>query len=66
MVKEPWNLREGDGLPNVYESVRRKLRYAGQQLEDQSRTIINIESYEHTILSWALADWAERKGLKSK
>lgn len=66
LVKEPWNLREDDGLPNVYESIRRKLHYSGYQLEERSRTIINIESYEHTILTWALSEWAENHNVKEK
>lgn len=61
-MKEPWNL--GDGLQNVYDSIRRKLNYAGHQLEERSRTIVNMECYENTVLIWALREWAERKGLK--
>lgn len=47
-----WNL--GDGLRNVCQNVMRKLNYAGWQLENRERTIINLDSYEVTALIWAL------------
>lgn len=62
VMKEPWNL--GNGMSYVYDSIRRKLNYASHQLEDRPRTIINMDSYENTVLIWALSEWAERKGLK--
>jgi len=43
-----WNL--GDGLENVCNSVLSKLFYAAYQLEDRERTIINLDSYEVTVL----------------
>lgn len=57
-----WNL--GNGLPNVVNSIRRKLRYAGFQLEDRERTILNVDSYEVTVLVWALNEYMERKGIE--
>jgi len=47
-----WNL--GNGLENVCSSALRKLEYAGWQLESQSRTIINVDSYEVTAMIWAM------------
>ena len=41
-----WNL--GAGLPNVCESVMRKLNGAGWRLENGPRTILNVDSYEVT------------------
>ena len=52
---EEWNL--GDGLENVCNSVMRKLRYAGHQLEERNKTIINVDSYEVTALIWALSEY---------
>lgn len=57
-----WNL--GDGLPNVANSIRRKLSYAGHQLEERERTILNVDSYEVTVLVWALSEYMERKGIE--
>lgn len=54
-MSEEWNL--GDGLENVCNSVMRKLRYASHQLEERERTIINMDSYENTVLIWALRDY---------
>ena len=51
-MSEAWNL--GDGLENVCKSAMRKLQYAGHQLEERERTIINVDSYEVTALIWAL------------
>lgn len=55
-----WNL--GDGLGNVCQSVMRKLNYAGWQLENRERTIINLDSYEVTALIWALDKYMKDKG----
>lgn len=55
MMNEKWNL--GDGLENVCNSVMRKLRYASHQLEERERTIINMDSYENTVLIWALSEY---------
>ena len=54
-MNEKWNL--GDGLENVCNSVMRKLRYASHQLEEKNRTIINMDSYENTVLIWALNEY---------
>ena len=54
-MSEAWNL--GDGLENVCNSVMRKLRYAGHQLEERNKTIINVDSYEVTVLIWALNEY---------
>lgn len=50
-----WNL--GDGLENVCNSVMRKLFYAAYQLEDRERTIINLDSYEVTVLIRSLDEY---------
>ena len=60
---ELWNL--GDGLPNVCNSVMRKLQYAGYQLESRNRTIVNLESYEVTAMIWALTEYMKRRGMKN-
>ena len=60
---KPWNL--GDGLPNVCNSVMRKLQYAGYQLESRNRTIVNLESYEVTAMVWALTEYMKRRGMKN-
>ena len=57
-----WNL--GDGLENVCQSVMRKLNYAGWQLENRERTIINLGSYEVTALIWALDKYMKDKGME--
>ena len=54
-MSEAWNL--GEGLENVCNSVMRKLQYAGNQLEERERTIINLDSYEVTALIWALNEY---------
>ena len=54
-MSDKWNL--GDGLENVCDSAMRKLRYASHQLEERERTIINIDSYENTVLIWALNEY---------
>ena len=52
--KEPWNLTD-DGLPNIAESLKNKLNAASFRLEcGGGNTIINIDSYECTVLIWAL------------
>lgn len=63
MKKEPWNLSD-EGKKNIIESLKRKLSIAGYHLECDERpnTIINIDSYEHTILCWALQEFKERVG----
>lgn len=57
-----WNL--GDGLRNVCQNVMRKLNYAGWQLENRERTIINLDSYEVTALIWALDKYMKDKGIE--
>lgn len=57
-----WNL--GDGMVNVCKSVMRKLHYAGRQLEERERTIINLDSYEVTAMIWALDRYMREKGMK--
>lgn len=54
-MSDKWNL--GDGLENVCDSAMRKLRYASHQLEERERTIINMDSYENTVLIWALNEY---------
>lgn len=54
-MSEAWNL--GEGLENVCNSAMRKLQYAGHQLEERERTIINVDSYEVTALIWALSEY---------
>lgn len=61
-MSEEWNL--GGGLANVCNSVMRKLHYAGHQLEERNRTIVNLESYEVTAMIWALAEYMKRRGMK--
>lgn len=61
-MNEEWNL--GGGLANVCNSVMRKLNYAGHQLEERSRTIVNLESCEVTAMIWALAEYMKRRGMK--
>lgn len=51
-MSELWNL--GDGIEFVCKSVMRKLQYAGAQLEERERTIINLDSYEVTAMIWAM------------
>lgn len=60
-MSEAWNL--GDGLENVCNSVMRKLQYAGYQLEERNKTIINVDSYEVTALIWALSEYIHSKRL---
>jgi len=57
-----WNL--GDGLPNVCNSILRKLNAAGWRLEIKENTIINIESYETTVMFWAMYEYMEKRGIK--
>lgn len=57
-----WNL--GNGLRNVCQNVMRKLNYAGWQLENRERTIINLDSYEVTALIWALDKYMKDKGIE--
>lgn len=54
-MSDDYNL--GSGLENVVRGVLRKLHYAGNQLEDRDRTIININTYEVTALIWALNEF---------
>lgn len=60
-MNDNWNL--GDGLGNVCESAMKKLDNAGWQLENRNRAIINVESYEVTVLIWALREYMKRRGL---
>lgn len=62
MDKKDWNL--GDGLPNVCKSILRKLNAAGWRLETKENTIINIESYETTVMFWAMYEYMEKRGIK--
>ena len=59
MIKKEWDL--GDNIGKVYESVRKKLSYAGYQLEERDRTIINLDTYEVTVLCWALSSYFQKK-----
>lgn len=59
MIKKEWDL--GDNIGKVYESVQKKLNYAGYQLEDRERTIINLDSYEVTVLQWSLSSYFQKK-----
>ena len=63
-MKDEWNL--GDGIANVCNSVMRKLNHAGYQLEDRNRTIINIESYEATVLTWAMSEYMRRRKIEAE
>ena len=54
-MSDAWNL--GDGLENVCRSVLRKAHYASHQTEERSRTIINLDSYEITVLIWAMNEY---------
>lgn len=61
-MKNDWNL--GSGKPNVIQSLKNKLDAAGYHLECTSkngRTILNIDTYEHTILCWALEAYNQPK-----
>ena len=62
MDKKNWNL--GAGLPNVCESVMRKLNGAGWRLENGPRTIMNVDSYEVTVMYRAMQECMERKRIK--
>lgn len=57
-----WNL--GDGLQNVCESVMRKLNGASWRLENGPRTIMNVESYEVTVMVRAMQEYMEKRGIK--
>ena len=57
-----WNL--GAGLPNVCESVMRKLNGAGWRLENGPRTILNVDSYEVTVMYRAMQEYMEKRGIK--
>ena len=58
-MADEWNL--GSGIQIVCNSAMKKLRYAGHQLEERERTIINLDSYEVTALIWALSEYMERR-----
>ena len=58
-----WNL--GAGLPNVCESVMRKLNGAGWRLENVPRTILNVDSYEVTVMYRAMVEYMEKRGMKT-
>lgn len=60
-MSENWNL--GSGLGNVCKSVMEKLRYAGFQLEERDRIIINVDSYEVTAMIWAMREYQRRHDL---
>ena len=59
-MSDAWNL--GDGLENVCRSVLRKAHYASHQVEERSRTIINLDTYEITALIWAMNEYILQKG----
>ena len=61
-MKEPWNL--GEGLENVCRTTLRRLHYASYQTEERPRTIINVDSYQITVLIWALQDYITDCGWK--
>ena len=61
-MSKDWNL--GSGLGNVCKSVMEKLRYAGFQLEERHRTIINVDSYEVTAMIWAMREYQRRHDLR--
>ena len=63
-TKNNWNL--GDGLGNVAWSLLDKANYAGWQLEQRERTIINIDSYEDTVLIYALSEYVEKHNLEKR
>lgn len=63
MDKKEWNL--GDGLPNVCISILRKLNAAGWRLENGSRTIINVDSYEEITMHRAMVEYMEKRGIKT-
>ena len=60
--QKEWNL--GDGLPNVCNSILRKLNAAGWRLEDGPRTILNVDSYEVTVMYLAVKEYMEKRGIK--
>jgi len=62
MDKKDWNL--GTGLPNVCESVMRKLDGAGWRLENGPRTIMNVDSYEVIVMYRAMQEYMEKRGIK--
>lgn len=64
MDKKNWNL--GAGLPNVCESVMHKLNGAGWRLENDPRTILNVDSYEVTAMVWAMQEYMKKRGIKEK
>lgn len=63
-MSESWNL--GDGLEYVCKSVMRKLQYAGAQLEERERTIINLDSYEVTAMIWALDNYMRSRKMEGE
>lgn len=63
MDKKEWNL--GDGLPNVCKSILRKLNAAGWRLENEPRTIINVDSYEEITMHRAMVEYMEKRGMKT-
>lgn len=64
MDKKDWNL--GDGLPNVCKSILRKLNGAGWRLENGTRTILNVDSYEVTVMVWAMQEYMKKRGIKGQ
>ena len=62
MDRKDWNL--GTGLPNVCESVMRKLDGAGWRLENGPRTILNVDSYEVTVMYRAMQEYMEKREIK--
>lgn len=59
-----WDL--GPGLGNVAWSLLDKANSASWRLENNSRTIINIDSYESTVLIFVLSEYIEKYNLERK
>lgn len=62
-----WNLSEY-GQYNILKSLHEKMSRANANIEcsNRSRTIINIDSYEATIICWALQEYSEKIESKLK
>lgn len=53
----------GDNINEVCNPLYDKISYASHQLESKSRTIINIDTYEATVLSWALEKYMRDRNI---
>lgn len=51
----------GAGLNNLCNDLLDRLSYAGVQTESRSRTILNIDSYDITVLIHALKEYMIKK-----